>query len=114
MKKFSLVYFLCLMFTLSISAQSGVQANSSYVVKGNTYVQIKSSKNQQTQTSFVWEDTKGEVYPIWINKSNGRCFIKKVSKKSGNEYNSYLPEEVSKDICMRLNISYTYKPKKNG
>ena len=99
------------MFALSMSAQSGVKVSSSYTVKGNTYVQIKT---QQTQTSFVWEDTKGEVYPRWINKTNGRCFIKKVSKKSGNEYNSYLPEEVSKDICDRLNITYTYKPRKNG
>lgn len=99
------------MFALSMNAQSGVKASSSYVVKGNTYVQ---QKTQQTQTSFVWEDTKGEVYPIWINKSNGRCFIKKTSKKSGNEYNSYLPEEVAKDICYKLNVPYTYKPRKNG
>jgi hypothetical protein len=41
---------------------------------------------------------------------SGSCYIKKISKKSGNEYKQYLGEEVSKDICKQLGVEY--KPTK--
>ena len=36
-------------------------------------------------------------------------YIKKVSKKIGNEYRQYLGEKISRDICRQLNVEYTGK-----
>lgn len=63
---------------------------------GKTFVEQKTdtvSRPQAKKTDYVFIDNKGDggVYPIWIS-SKGKCFIIKVSKKTGNEYRKYLPE----------------------
>ena len=42
----------------------------------------------------------------------GSCYIKKVSKKTGNKYKQYLGEEISRDICKQLNVKYIGKSSK--
>ena len=77
----------------------------------------KSSKWEQTD--FTYLNTDGKVYPILINKENGRCAIEVTrvsgpkSKTPGKEYKTkkYLSEEQSKDICMKRGRTYTYKKK---
>ena len=62
---------------------------------GKTFVEQKTdtvSRPQAKKTDYVFIDkSDGGVYPIWIS-SKGKCFIIKVSKKTGNEYRKYLPE----------------------
>ena len=78
----------------------------------------KSSKWEQTD--FTYLNTDGKVYPILINKENGRCAIEVTrvtgpkSKTPGKEYKTkkYLSEEQSKDICMKKGRTYTYKKNK--
>lgn len=77
----------------------------------------KSSKWENT--GFTYLNTDGKVYPILINKENGRCAIEVTrvtgpkSKTPGKEYKTkkYLSEEQSKDICMKKGKTYTYKKK---
>ena len=77
----------------------------------------KSSKWENT--GFTYLNTDGKVYPILINKENGRCAIEVTrvsgpkSKTPGKEYKSkkYLSEEQSKDICVKKNKLYKYKKK---
>lgn len=57
------------------------------------------------------EDTNSNIYPIFMSKS-GSCYIKKVSKKTGNEYKQYLAAEISADICKQLGIEYKPTTKK--
>ena len=47
----------------------------------------------------------GVEYPVYIT-GNGRCYILKTSQKTGKEYKQYLPVELAKDICKRLNREY--------
>ena len=52
------------------------------------------------KTKFVWKNSSGEEFPVYIN-SHGSCFIIKKSK-SGKSYRSFLGEEVSEQICKEL------------
>lgn len=66
--------------------------------QGNTFVQKKSKKETGafTKTSYVYTDTKGNSYPVYLS-STGKAYIVKVSKKTGKEYKQYIPE-VGKQI----------------
>lgn len=70
---------------------------------GNTFIaSSKSSKGNAQQTQYTWKDSKDVEYPIYISAS-GSCYVIKTSKKTGKEYKSYLPKEVSAEICKELN-----------
>lgn len=72
-------------------------AGQDVVRQGNTFVQKKSSKNESsTKTSYVYKDSKGNSYPVYLS-STGKAYIIKVSKKTGKEYKQYVPE-VGKQI----------------
>ena len=57
------------------------------------------------KTEFVWKDSKGDEYPVYIAHT-GSCFVIKTSK-SGEDYRAYLGEEVSKQIRKELSKSDT-------
>ena len=52
------------------------------------------------KTEFVWKDSKGDEYPVYIAHT-GSCFVIKTSK-SGEDYRAYLGEEVSEQINKEL------------
>ena len=54
-----------------------------------------------TKTDFTWKDSNGDEYPIYMAHT-GSCFIVKTSK-SGENYRTYLGEEVSEQINKELN-----------
>ncbi len=94
------------MLFISLDAQA-----QSYKRNGNTFEQVsaKSTHSTATKTTYTWVDSKGNKYPIFITK-NGRCFINKISSKTGKEYPYYLGEKVSKEVCEEMKI--VYEPKK--
>lgn len=107
MKRF---IFIILLTLLCVNVYS-----QTYTREGNNFVQIidKPSKVEPIKTQFTWtEKSTNKQYPIFIS-STGSCFIKKVSKKTGKEYRSYLNAEISKEICKELNIEYKNKSKSN-
>ena len=57
------------------------------------------------KTEFVWKDSKGDEYPVYIAHT-GSCFVIKTSK-SGDDYRAYLGEEVSEQIRKELSKSDT-------
>lgn len=105
MKSFITVITVILLGICNINAQS-------FTRNGNTFIQVntKSDKKSVTQTKFTWKDSKGKIYPIFITDS-GRCFVIKVSAKTNKEYRYYLKEDVAREVCKELNI--TYKEKKS-
>ena len=54
---------------------------------------------------------EGKSHKIYLSK-NGRAFVKVTSKKTGNEYNKYLNEEISIKLSKEYNITYIPKQKK--
>lgn len=81
--------------------------------EGNVFIQqnSKSQTSNAVQTKYVWQDSKGNKYPVFITK-NGRCFVNKVSSKTGKEYKYYLDEETSKTIAKEMGITYIPKQSK--
>ena len=104
-----ILIFLALMCAMVVCANAQDYTKSS---DGKTYSAVKKTTvSSERETGFTWEDSKGNTYPIYMCKT-GSCYIKKISKKSGNEYKQYLGEEISRDICKQLNVEYTGKSSK--
>ena len=80
---------------LAIALALGMAANAQSVQRnGNNFTQVvekKASTSKETKTEFTYTDSKGNTYPVYLS-STGKAFVKKVSKKTGNEYKQYLPE----------------------
>ena len=97
------------LFSISLDAQA-----QSFTRNGNTFVSTSTRKSDAStaeKTKYTWADNKGKEYSIFITKS-GRCFVNKVSGKTGKEYKYYLDEELSKTICKELGVTYTPKKTK--
>lgn len=112
MKK--LIIFLT--FIVSVIASSNLFAQNAtisstgeeYSRNGNTFSSNTKSKQSPEITPYTWKDSKGNEYPIYISAS-GSCYVVKTSKKTGKEYKSYLPKEISAEICKELGVEYKSK-----
>lgn len=86
-------------------------AQTKYEQSGNTFKMAKTERAikkgaEPLKTPFVFEDTKGVKYPIYIsNGGKGSAYIIKVSKKTGKEYKAYLGKEITAEIKKQLNIN---------
>ena len=109
MKKFIFAVVMLLAF--------GIQnTNAQSVVKnGNTFKSVSSGSSRTAKdtlaTKFEWEDSKGNKYPIIVNKGSGACYIWRKSAKTGKMYKSYLGAKVSQAVCKELGITYVPKKK---
>ena len=93
----------------AFAAFSVTSYSQDVVRNGKTFEQVKkSSVKTEENTGFTYKDSKGNIYPIYMGKT-GSCYIKKISKKSGNEYKQYLGEEISRQVCQSLGKEYTSK-----
>ena len=102
------LFIIAMLIIASVSASYA----QNYTKSGKTYKAEKVEKtSSEKQTEFVWEDSKGIQYPIYMG-STGSCYIKRISKKSGNEYKQYLGAEISADICKQLGVEYKPTNKK--
>lgn len=107
MKKILIAAMMLFSLSMVIQAQSVVRT-------GNVFKQTSSSsrgsKADTLVTAFKYEDSKGKQYPIILNKQSGRCWVWKVSDKTGRPYKFYVPEEVCRSVCREYSV--TYVPKK--
>lgn len=93
MKKFIIVSFVILL---------GIIANAQIMKEGNTFKQNKEKTEVVEQkTSYEYEDSKGNKYPIYVSK-RGSLYVIKTSKKTGKEYKYYLPKEMQEEIKKHL------------
>ena len=85
-----------------------------YTQKGTTFIENTSNsvskRSKSIETKYTWQDKEGKSHKIYLSK-NGRAFVKVTSKKTGNEYNKYLDEEIALKLSKEYNI--TYVPKKS-
>lgn len=82
----------------------GTLAAQDVVRKGNTFEQVSKKKKsvEPIKTKYTFKTLDGKVYPVYVS-SNGKCFIKRISK-NGKEYPYYkLPKElkdlINKELC---------------
>ena len=107
MKKFLQMMLVVLIASFSVLP---CEAQAQTRREGNTFIQ-QSSRNSATnviKTKYTWKDSKGTEYPIFITK-NGRCFVNKISSKTGREYKYYLDEKTSRTIANEMGITYVSK-----
>jgi hypothetical protein len=99
MKKFTIMLTLLLMAVVA-TAQTPAKvedktpvANCSIDQSGN-YVAVshEAAKVEPTATKQTYTDSKGVVYPVWLN-SKGKPFVYRVSRNTGVEYKFYLQVE---------------------
>ena len=106
-----------LIFAVVMLLAFGVQnTNAQSVVRnGNTFKSVSSNSSRTSRdtiaTKFEWEDSKGNKYPIIVNKGSGACYVWRKSAKTGKMYKSYLGAEVSQAVCKELGITYVPKKK---
>lgn len=94
MRKFIILLLFSACITLTY-AQSYTRSNNNFTQVTATTSDIK------TEYTYTIKDV---VYPIYITK-NGRCYIIRTSK-NGNEYKQYLEEDIARQICNELGITY--------
>lgn len=106
MKKFFIMVALVLGTMTAVANDS---TSVKYEVVGNVYKSVKQTKAkaEAIETPYSYE-IKGVQYPILLS-TNGRAYIMKISQKTGNPYKYYLGEEISRDICSKMNITYVEK-----
>lgn len=66
-----------------------------------------STTEEVKKTKYIWRDSKGIEYPVYIN-SRGSCFIIKTSAKTGKKYMNYLGREISQQICKELGVDHKF------
>ena len=99
MKKFnSLVLALCMISSTATQNDLNVVDQSISETESST---TKKDEISPVKTKFVWKNSLGEEFPVYIN-NHGSCFIIKKSK-SRRSYRAYLAKEVSEQICKELN-----------
>lgn len=88
----------------------GTAAHSESFSMGSVITQVdKKSPSDLTKTAKKTNEkhtTKsGESYDIYLSQ-NGRAFVVRISKKTGNAYKQYLGEEKSRKICKKMGVEY--------
>ena len=102
--KIILIVFFILITTSGIAYSQDIKREGN-VFKTTT---VTKSTTESVKTKFIWEDSKGVQYPIYVGKT-GSCYILRVSKNTGKEYKYYLGEELSKQVCKEIGIEYKSK-----
>lgn len=93
---------LLIILTVLILGAVGTTCSAEVVRNGNTFETVQSA-NSDTVTPYNWKDKDGNVYPVYITKK-GACYIKRISKKTGQEYKYYLPKEIQEQIRKELGM----------
>lgn len=93
-----------------------VNTNAQSVVKeGNTFKAIHHASRTSRDTlatKFEYMDSKGNKYPIVVNKKSGACYIWKKSNRTGKLYKQYLPMDIAQSVCKEVGLTYVPKQKK--
>ena len=88
MKKLIILFAIVMSSTVCF-AQSKVEVKK----EGTTFVATKTASSY-IPTEYSYRDTDGKTYQIYVHttkKGETKCYIKKVSKKTGNEYWKEIP-----------------------
>lgn len=91
------IIFALLLAVCSMSAQSVSRSGNVFKAEKKTYVR------DTLVTQYKYEDSRGNSYPIIVNKKTGSCYVCKLSKNN-KFYRQYLNKDIKAQICKELNI----------
>lgn len=85
---------LCLLAVSIMNTANAVAQRASITqdAQGN-YHSVKKAKDstQLKWSGHTYTDTKGETYQVYVSPRANKLYVIKTSKKSGKQYNYYLP-----------------------
>jgi hypothetical protein len=86
-----------LLYTAAIIAGALFTTNAAAQVKrdahGNFYTQKKqAAPKQDAPTGYTFTTSKGETFPVYVSE-NGKYYVIRISKKTGEPYKQYLNTE---------------------
>lgn len=112
MKRF-IVWVMC---TILVCAGYNTTKAQNVKREGKTFIAESSrgaSSTNDIATTFIWKDTKGNEYPIFLHKyTKGEnigkwgAYVLRKSEKTGKEYKYYFPKnaEVANEIAKEMSI----------
>ena len=112
MKKF-IIWVMCIILASVVGCNTAKAQNVKK--EGKTFIaqSSKGSSSKDVATTYVWRDTKGNEYPIFLHKitkgdNAGKwgAYVVKQSKKTGKDYKYYFPNnvEVAAEIIKEMGI----------
>lgn len=109
MKKLVLIIAAMLAFNYAAG-----ERNVTYDNNGDITITTTSKKVAPVQTGHhvtLRNDSLAVKYEVYINPNSGRCFILRVSKKTGNQYRDYntVPKETQMKYAQEMGIIYKEK-----
>lgn len=100
MKKLFII--LALLLSLNMSAQG------TFTRQGNNFTQVTTKgATAAKETPFTYTTNDNKRYPIFLSK-NGRAYINRISRNN-KEYKQYLGEEISRQVCREMGVTYVDK-----
>lgn len=102
---------LIVLFSVAIFGSEDAYGQN-YVRQGNKFIQVDNSVKDTLVTELVIVDCKGVEHQIVINKSTGRCYTWRTSRKTGKGYRAYLRNDLSESIARELGIEFKPEKKK--
>ena len=78
-----------LFFSLLVAAATVTAQNVTRDASGNFHQVKKEAADSSRKTGNTYTTEKGEVFPVYVSK-NGKFFIIRTSKNTGNQYKQYL------------------------
>lgn len=100
-KESAIVHYAFLTLIFALMFLGTVAFGQKYQRNGNQF-SVNTEKIKDLNTGYTYKDRQGKVYSIYQN-SKGNFYIIRKSKKTGKQYKSYLPKEISAEIAKELN-----------
>lgn len=98
MKKTIIIVIAAIFAVMNVNAQEP-QKKVELNRETKTFSKVEKKKSTGIPTPYVWEDSKGITYQIFLhqytkgeNKGKWTCFIWRISQNTGKEYKYYLPD----------------------
>lgn len=92
-----------ILLTILLSLISLPTFAQSYKIEGKEIVQqkSKSSSSNDVKTDYIYKDSKGNTYPIYLHKytkgdniGKHTCYVIKTSQKTSKNYKYYIPDGI--------------------
>lgn len=112
MKKF-IIWVMCIILASVVGCNTAKAQNVKK--EGKTFIaqSSKGSSSKDIATTYVWKDTKGNEYPIYLHKyAKGEkagqwgAYVIRQSKKTGKDYKHYFSgnDEIAATIVKEMGI----------
>ena len=107
------IKYFVVVFVAAFLVNVAASAQTTFKIDGDNYTSISKGRKSEpgVKTGKTYTARDGQVYDIYI-KEDGYCYTIRKSKKTGKEYNARVPEDIARDICVKLGRKYTHKSNK--